>query len=141
MNRKEAHRKIELLRRITPDRGASTGEAEAASRLARQLKERYGLDLDQEDNRPNVTPHQPLTWTYWGQLVDELGLNLSRFGARATVELQNHTRLIIRLEGGRWYVERRSRQGWQQIASGTGVLAARDYLTKQVPRRYTFLRS
>ena len=142
MDAKEALRKIELLRRITPERGASTAEAAAAARLARDLLERYQLERDQEDEtRPNFTPPQPPTWAYWEQLVNEFGFALKPFGGRASVELPSHARLIIRLDGGRWYVEGRSRQGWQHLASGVGVEPARHYLVTDTPRRYTFLHS
>jgi hypothetical protein len=141
MNVEEARRKIELLRRLTPERGASTAEAAVATRLARELEETYGLDTEREDLRPDIPARQSLTWVYWEQLVGEFGFDLRTFGGRASVELPNEIRLIIRLDGGRWYVEGRSRQGWQQLAKGTGVEAARHYLNKQAPRRYTFLHS
>ncbi len=135
MNAKEALRKIELLRRMTLERGASTAEAAAATRLARELSERYGLERDREDIRPNIPPRQSLTWAYWEQLVGEFGFDLRTFGGRASVELPNQTRLIIRLDGSRWHVEGRSRQGWQQLTSGTGVEAARHSLREQLARR------
>ncbi len=138
MNVDEARRKIELLRRITMERGASTAEAAAATRLAQELSERYGLKPGQEDIRPNIPTRQSLTWVYWQQLVRDFGFDLKTFGGRASVELPNQMRLIIRLDGGRWQVEGRSRQGWQQLAKGTGVEAAKYYLSKQAPRRYTF---
>ncbi len=154
MDAKEALRKVELLRRITPDRGASAGEVATASRLAKELMRRYGLgqlqteaecnrfgEYEEAGLRTDAMPQQSSTWSCWQQLANGLDLNLRCFGGRASVELWNGSRLIIRLDGARWHVERRSPQGWQQLAKGTGVEAARHYLTKLAPRRYTFLHS
>ncbi len=159
MDAKEALRKVELLRRITPDRGASAGDVATASRLVSELMKRYGLgqyegtglqteaecnrfgQYEKAELRTEVRPQQSPTWSCWQQLANGLDLNLRCFGGRASVELWNGERLIIRLDGGRWHVERRSSQGWQQLAKGTGVEAALHYLTKLAPRRYTFLHS
>ena len=139
MNAEGALRKIGLLQRITAEHGAYLGEAEAAARLVLLLRERY--EVKEDEIRPIAPPSSPMTWAYWQQLGDEFDLKLSRFGGRASVELRDDARLIIRLDGGCWHIEGRSPQGWHQIARGSGLEAARNYLTKLVPRRYTFLNS
>jgi hypothetical protein len=78
-------RKIRLLRRLVPQNGASEAEAETASRLVHTLMERYSIgreDLPAVANRSNR-----MTWVYWEQLLAEFGVNLNRFGGRASASL------------------------------------------------------
>jgi hypothetical protein len=135
MRIEDALRKIRLLCRLVPENGASEAEAETASRLVHTLMERYSIG--REDLRPVANPPNRMTWVYWEQLFAEFGVNLNRFGGRASASLGTDARILIRLAAGQWQIEQTSRTGWRIVIRDFGLESLRAYLTKFGPRSYS----
>jgi len=144
MNREEALRKIALLREMTLENGASASEADAASRLAQDLMQRYVAEPIKKVHTPptfvKVAPvkAQEVSTEPWARLLDEFGLQLKTFNGRCSAALSRTTRLLVRAEDQRWEVQETSATGWKATTRGFGFNALRDYLTKHSARRYTF---
>jgi hypothetical protein len=136
MRAEDALRKIRLLMRIDPERGASKFEAETATRLAQALMERYSIE--KEDIRPLTAPPSRMTWVYWEELLAEFGLALDRFGGRASASLGNDRLIIIRLAEGHWHVQQASPEGWKIAVRDSGLESLRAYLGRCGPRSYSF---
>ena len=135
MRIEDALRKIRLLRRLVPENGASEAEAETASRLVHTLMERYSIG--REDLRPVATPSSRMTWVYWEQLLAEFGINLNRFGGRASASLGSDARIQIRLAAGQWQIQQTSPTGWKIVVRDFGLESMRAYLAKYGPRTYS----
>ena len=135
MRIEDALRKIRLLRRLVPENGASEAEAETASRLVRTLMERDSIG--REDLRPVATPSSRMTWVYWEQLLAEFGINLNRFGGRASASLGSDARIQIRLAAGQWQIQQTSPTGWKIVVRDFGLESLRAYLARYGPRTYS----
>ena len=138
MRFEDALRKIRLLRRLVPEKGASEAEAETAARLIRSLMERYSIG--KEDLQPVASPSSRMTWVYWEQLLAEFGISLNRFGGRASASLGNDALILIRLTAGQWQIQQKSPMGWEIIVRDFGVESLRAYLAKYGPRVYSLAR-
>lgn len=136
MNRQEALRKITLLRRISPDKGAYDFEAVSAARLADELMRRYVGAEPEARSVPIKTASSPTV--LWERLLEEFGFRLSNFGGRCNAALNRNTRLLIRAEDQHWEIQQRSPEGWKTSSRGAGPPSLRDYLTRNTARRYTF---
>ena len=139
MTVEDALRKIEVLRRISSDKGALAAERESAYRLQKVLMARYAI---QEGNVPEAaepTPTFRLNWTYWEELFAEFDLPLNHFGSRGSAKVGNSV-AYIKLATRQWWIEDRSPSGWQITARGHGVDTLRKYLKEHAPRSYSFLR-
>jgi hypothetical protein len=135
----DALRKIELLRKISNDKGALAAEAETAHRLEKILMERFGIKpRDVPDPTREKTIPFRLNWTYWQELLDEFDLRLSRFGGRGSVEVGLNIIVYIRLAANEWWVEERSMREWQATVRGRGVDSLREYLKEHAPKSYSF---
>ena len=62
-----------------------------------------------------------MTWVYWEQLLAEFGINLNRFGGRASASLGNDARILIRLTAGQWQIEQTSPTGWKIVVRDFGL--------------------
>jgi hypothetical protein len=139
MKLEDAIRKIRLLREFSLDRGASEAEAQSASTLAEQLMKRYGIGGEHvraDDERPVF---QQVNWFHWHQLFDSFGLELRRFGKRGSATV-GKTTIFIRGDTGEWQVQRPSNDGWDVFVKDSGLESLRSYLSKNIPRTYTFFR-
>lgn len=135
MKIEDALRKIRLLRRIVPENGASSFEAENATRLVQSLMERYSIG--KEDLQPVTTPRNRMTWVYWERLLADFGIVLDRFGGRASASLGNGALIVIRLAAGHWHVQQSSPEGWKIAVRDSGLESLRAYLAKHGPRSYS----
>jgi hypothetical protein len=138
----DALRKIELLRKISNDKGALAAEAETAHRLEKVLMDRFGIkprDVP-EPSREKTIPFR-LNWTYWRELLDEFDLPLSHFGGRGSVELGPNVIVYIRLAANQWWVEERSMRDWHPTVQGRGIESLREYLKEHAPKTYSFSRA
>jgi hypothetical protein len=135
MRIEDALRKIRLLCRLVPENGASEAEAETASRLVHTLMKQYSIG--REDLRPVANPPNRMTWVYWEQLLRGFGVNLNRFGGRASASLGSDTRILIRLAAGQWQIEQTSVTGWRIVVRDFGLESLRAYLAKFGPRSYS----
>ena len=135
MRVEDALRKIRLLRRISPENGASKFEAETATRLAQALMERYSIE--KEDVRPVAAPRSRMTWIYWEHLLAEFGLALDRFGGRGSASLGNGVVVVIRLAAGHWHAQQASSGGSKIAARDSGLASLREYLVKHARRSYS----
>ncbi len=134
-----ALRKIRLLGRITLQNGAAEAEAETASKLARALMERFCIRA--EDARSVANASSQLTWVYCERLLEEFGIELSRFGRRGNAQLGRGLRAFINLDTGHWCVKKQSAEGWKTIASDWCVESLLVYLKKNGPRSYSMARA
>jgi Protein of unknown function (DUF2786) len=128
MRFEDALRKIRLLRRLVPENGASEAEAETAACLVRTLMERYSIG--REDLGPVVSPSSRMTWVYWEQLLAEFGINLNRFGGRASASLGTDALILIQLATGQWQMQQTSATGWKIIVRDFGLESLRAHLAK-----------
>jgi len=78
-----------------------------------------------------------MTWVYWEQLLAEFGINLNRFGGRASASLGNDARIQIRLAAGQWQIQQTSPTGWKIVVRDFGLESLRAYLAKYGPRTYS----
>ena len=139
MTIEDALRKIEVLRRISADKGALAAERESAYRLQKVLMARYAI---QEGNVPEAAPATPafqLNWSYWEDLFGEFDLRLSHFGSRGSAKVGNSV-AYIKLATRQWWIEEKGPDGWQTTLRGHGVESLRKYLKEHAPRSYSFLR-
>src|SRR5208337_2336625 len=104
MTAEDALRKVALLRRINTDNGAMAAEAETARRLQAALMERFAIEGKDVQAASPATVSR-LTWTYWDQLLEDFGLRLDQFGNRGSAAIGNKSRVYIRLDENRWWVE------------------------------------
>ena len=137
MTAEDALRKVALLRRISTDNGAMAAEAETARRLQAALMTRYAIQR-KDVQAASPTPVSRLTWTYWDQLLEDFGLRLDQFGNRGSAAIGNKSRVYIRLDENRWWVEANSPGSRQITARNLGVESLRKYLKEHAPRTYTF---
>jgi sarcosine oxidase gamma subunit len=137
MRVEDALRKIRLLRKVIPERGASKSEAETATRLVQALMERYSVG--KEDVQPFATPRNRMTWVYWEQLLAEFGMALNRLGGHASASPGNGALIVIRLATGHWHVRQVSPQGWKIAVRDSGLESLRAYLAKYGPRSYSLV--
>lgn len=140
MTIEDALRKIEVLRRISADKGALAAEREAAYRLQKTLMARYAI---QESNVPEAatrTAASPrLSWSYWEELFYEFDLRLNHFGSRGSAHVGTSI-AYIKLDTNQWWIEERSPNGWKITVRDRGIESMRSYLKAHAPRSYSFLR-
>src|SRR5208283_1125482 len=135
----EILRKIRLLSEVNTRNGASVAEADNAQRLARALMDRYSINMVEE--RP-ATQHRPaakLTWVYWQELFNEFCLEFSYMGYRGSATIGHDRTVYVKLNTGRWSVEKRSKNGsgTQTVARDVGLDTLRKYLSAHA-RTYSF---
>jgi hypothetical protein len=139
MTVQDALRKIELLRKISIDKGAVPAERETAYRLQKVLMERYAIKpLDIPEAAPTTTSR--LSWSYWQELLDEFGLRLDRLGNRGSVAVGNNRKVHIRLDKNQWWIEERSSSGLRTTVRDLGIESLRSYLKEHAPKSYSFFR-
>jgi hypothetical protein len=132
----DALRKIRLMRRITLENGCTPSETENAMRLTQALTSQFSVD--EADVRPIVAPSHRLTWVYWQHLLNEFGFELRCFGKRASASLSNAQHvLVVKLDSGKWHVQRMTPRGWETELHGVGLDSLRKYLGKKAPRSYS----
>jgi len=132
-------RKIELLRKVSTDKGALAAERETAHRLQKKLMERYAIkNRDMPDPAPATNSR--LTWVYWLELLEEFGLSLNHFGNRGSTEVGNNIIVYIRLASNQWWTQERSPAGWRTTTHDRGIESLRAYLKLHAPRSYSFFR-
>jgi len=139
MKAEDARRKIALLRRVNTENGAGPAEAETARRLLKVLMDRY--EIKPREVRAAAAPKTTarLTWIYWQELMNEFGLRLDQFGNRGSAAVGNNSKVYIRLDENRWWVEENRPGGRQQTtARNLGVESLRKYLKEHAPRGYSF---
>lgn len=139
MTVEDALRKIELLRRLSADKGAVPAEREAAYRLQKVLMERYEIKR-QEVPEGSPTNVFRLNWTYWKELFDEFDLRLNHFGNRGSAEVGLNIIVYITLGNSQWRAEERSKGGWQTTVRDRGIDSLRAYLKEHAPKSYSFTR-
>ena len=139
MTVEDALRKIELLRRISSDKGALPAERETAYRLQKVLMERHAIKVQDVPEAPQATAFR-LNWSYWQELLEEFGLQLNRLGNRGSAEMGKTSKVYIRLDKSEWWVEERSPSGRQTKVRDQGIESLRAYLKIHAPRNYSFLR-
>jgi hypothetical protein len=139
MTVEDALRKIELLRRISADKGAVPAERETAYRLQKVLMERYAIKAR---DIPEAAPQSAsrLSWSYWQELLDEFDLRLNRLGNRGSVIVGNNFRVYIRLDKSDWWVDQKSPVGWKTTTRDRGIESLRKYLKEHAPKNYSFLK-
>ena len=132
----DALRKIRLMRRITLENGCTTSETENAMRLTQALMSRFSVDA--ADVRPTPPPSSRPTWVYWQHLLNEFGFELRSFGKRASASLGSAQHvLVVKLDSGKWHVQRMTPHGWHTESHGVGLDSLRKYLGKKAPRSYS----
>ena len=131
MRTEDALRKIGLLRKVRTENGAMAPEAENAARLAKALMERFAI---RAEDIPTVSqrPAFRMTWIYWQELLGEYGLQLRHFGRRGNAQIAIDKIVYINLGTGQWWIEQRSRSGWNTSFRDWGVEPLRAYLKEQV---------
>jgi hypothetical protein len=97
--------------------------------------ERYSIR--REDLGPVASPSSRMTWVYWEQILAEFGINLNRFGGRASASLGSDARIQIRLAAGQWQIQQTSPTGWKVVVRDFGLESLRAYLAKYGPRTYS----
>jgi hypothetical protein len=135
MNYDDALRKIRLLRQVRPENGACEAEAENAANLVQSLMDRFAVLPDQ-----TAQPRPPvfrMSWVYWENLANEYGLIFKHFGKRGSARIGGDRQVLIRLETGEWRVERSVLGKEETVASGQGVEALRNYLSRNTSRIYS----
>ena len=135
MRAEDALRKIRLLLRLVPENGASEFEAEAASRMVQALMDRYSIG--KEDVHREKRPSNRMTWVYWEHLLAEFGIDLERFGGRASATLAKDARVIIRLASSQWHMQKASPEGWKTTVRDFGLESLRRYLAEHGRRSYS----
>jgi hypothetical protein len=141
MTVEDALRKIELLRRLSADKGAVPAEREAAYRLQKVLMERYAIKRQEVPEGPKTNAFR-LNWTYWQELFDEFDLQLNHFGSRGSAEIGRNSMVYITLGNSQWRVDDRSKGGggWQTTVRDQGIESLRAYLKDHAPKSYSFTR-
>ena len=139
MTVEDALRKIELLRRVSADKGAVPAEREAAYRLQKVLMERYAIKAK---DGPDAAPANAsrLSWSYWQELLDEFDLRLDRLGNRGSVTVGSILKVFIRLDKSDWWVDQKSPSGWKTTVRDRGIESLRTYLKEHAPKSYSFLK-
>ena len=139
MTVEDALRKIEVLRRISADKGALAAERENAYRLQKTLMARYAIQEGNVPEAANASPTFQLNWTYWEEAFEEFDLRLTHFGSRGSSKVGN-TVAYVRLATRQWWIEAKGPNGWQTTVRGHGVDSLRQYLKEHAPRSYSFCR-
>lgn len=139
MTVEDALRKIELLRRISADKGAVPAERENAYRLQKVLMERYAIKAQDVPDAPPPTASR-LSWAYWQELLDEFDLRLNRLGNRGSAMVGNNSKVFIRLDKSDWWVDQKAPGGWKTTMRDRGIESLRKYLKEHAPRSYSFLK-
>jgi hypothetical protein len=139
MTVEDALRKIELLRRISTDKGAVPAERETAYRLQKVLMERYAIKARDVPEAAPTTASR-LSWSYWQELLDEFDLRLDRLGNRGSVTVGSNLKVYIRLDKSDWWVDQKSPGGWKTTMRDRGIESLRKYLKEHAPKSYSFLR-
>jgi hypothetical protein len=140
MTVEDALRKIELLRKVSTDKGALAAERETAHRLQKMLMERYAIKGGDVPEPPPATATR-LTWVYWQELLEEFGLNLTHFGNRGSAQVGNNIIVYVRLATNQWWADVKSPGGWRTTIKDKGIKSMRSYLKEHAPRSYSFFKS
>ena len=135
MNREAALRKINLLRRVVPERGATPSEFESATHLAKKLADDLALPED-EIIRTTHEPNNRRSWVYWEQAAREFGLRMNHFGSGANLRVGDAL-IAIDFDRSQWTVKKPSSMGYREITRKTGLDSFREYLLHHAPRRYS----
>jgi Protein of unknown function (DUF2786) len=135
MKLEDALRKIQLLRQVKAEHGASEAEAENAAAIVRTLMDRFAVKS--EEARPSNAPPFRMSWAYWDHLLEEHGLELQHFGKRGSVSIGGDTQALMRLDTGEWRVQRGRNGSTQVLAEGKGVETFQTYLSKNAPRMFS----
>jgi hypothetical protein len=140
MTVEDALRKIELLRRLSTDKGAVPAEREAAYRLQKVLMERYAIKRQEVPEGAKTNAFR-LNWTYWQELFDDFDLRLNHFGNRGSAEVGRNSMVYITLGDSQWRVDDRTKAGgWQTTVRDKGIDSLRAYLKEHAPKSYSFAR-
>jgi hypothetical protein len=139
MKVEDALRKIELLRRISTDKGAVAAERETAYRLQKALMERFAIKA-QDVPDPSPTTAFRLNWGYWRELFEQFGLRLDHFGGRGSAKVGVNRIAYVLLGTSEWWIEERSRGRWRKTVRDRGIESLRKYLTDYAPKSYSLLR-
>jgi hypothetical protein len=134
----DALRKIKLLRQVRVENGALPTEAENALRLVEALMVRHAIKPE-DVSAASPRPTSRMTWIYWQELLNEFGLQLSRFGRRGNAAIGNDKVIYIKLGTAQWWIEQRSGDERQTSVRDWGVESLRNYLNQHA-RRYSLLR-
>ncbi len=138
MKAEDARRKIALLRKVNTSNGAGPAEEATARRLLKALMDRYEIK-PREVRAAAPTAPARLTWIYWQELCNEFGLRLDQFGNRGSAAVGNNSKVYIRLDENRWWIEETRPGGRNQTtARNLGVESLRKYLKEHAPRSYAF---
>jgi hypothetical protein len=135
LNREAALRKVSLLRRVIPERGATPGEFESATHLAKKLADDLALPED-EIIRRTREPHNRRSWVYWEQAASEFGLRMNHFGSRANLRVGDAL-IVIDFERSQWTVRKSSPMGYREVMRKPGLDSFREFLQQHAPRRYS----
>jgi hypothetical protein len=135
LNREAALRKVSLLRRVIPERGATRGEFESATHLAKKLADGLALPEDEIIRRTHE-PNNRRSWVYWEQAVSEFGLRMNHFGSRANLRVGDAL-IVIDFERSQWTFRKSSPMGYREVMRKTGLDSFREFLQKHAPRRYS----
>lgn len=139
MKVQDALRKIELLRKVSTDKGAVPAERETAYRLQKVLMERYEINPRDVPEAAPTTAFR-LSWSYWQELLDEFGFRLDRLGNRGSAAVGSGSKVHIRLDKNQWWIEVRSPSGCQTTVRDQGIESLRSYLKEHAPKSYSFFR-
>jgi len=139
MTIEDALRKIEILRRISGDKGALAAERETAYRLQKTLMARYAIQERNVPEAPVTTAGSRLSWSYWEELLDEFDLRLNHFGSRGSAKVGN-TVAYIKLDTNQWWIEEKAPGVCKITVRDRGIESLRNYLKAHAPRSYSFFR-
>jgi hypothetical protein len=134
LNREAALRKVNLLTRVIPERGATPAEFENATHLVKKLADDLALSEDEiirgaHEANPNIR-----SWVYWEQAASEFGLGLNHFGSRGNLRAGNAL-IVIDFDRSQWTVKKPSPTGYRDVVRKTGLDSFREFLRQNAPRR------
>jgi hypothetical protein len=135
LNREAALRKVRLLRRVIPERGATPGEFASATHLAKKLADDLALPEDEIIRRTHE-PNSRRSWVYWEQAASEFGLRMNHFGSRANLRVGDAL-IVIDFERSQWTVRKSSPMGYREVMRKPGLDSFREFLQQHGPRRYS----
>jgi hypothetical protein len=135
LNREAALRKVSLLRRVIPERGATPGEFASATHLAKKLADDLALPEDEIIRRTHE-PHNRRSWVYWEQAASEFGLRMNHFGSRANLRVGDAL-IVIDFERSQWTVRKSSPMGYREVMRKPGLDSFREFLQQHAPRRHS----
>ena len=79
-------------------------------------------------------------WVYWRETLGEFGIELRHISRRGYASLHRDKQILIRVDTGRWHVQRMSVGGWETIAGDWGPKSLRGYLAKNGPPPHPLFR-